>query len=169
MMGVEPKFIVDTMLGNIARWLRLLGYDTIYKKDLKDWVILRIATNESRVIITLDRSLHNRALNRGLFSVYLNQRSVGEKLAYLSYVTGIKLYVELDRARCSMCNNELTKVSKNMVKDRVPPNVYRLYEDFWICRKCGKVYWIGSHWRMIEQILKQAREIVDEYRLKKMV
>lgn len=158
----EPRFIVDTMLGNVARWLRLLGYDTVYKRDLEDWRILKIASEEKRIIVTRDRGLHHRALRKGLNSILLEQDLMEERLAYLAYKTGIRLYVDIDKSRCPLCNGELMKVGKEVVKGSVPPRVYDKHSDFWVCRRCGKIYWMGRHWKGIEETLKRARKILDE-------
>ncbi len=161
-MSNEPLFIVDTMLGNLARWLRILGYDTLYDRRYEDWRILRIAEKENRIIITRDRGLHRRALNRGLKSILIEVDNIAERLAYIALMTGIRLYVDLSKSRCPICNTQLIKISKEKVRDKVPPKVYKLHDDFWICPRCGKVYWIGSHWRKIEEILDNARKIYDE-------
>lgn len=163
----EPRFIVDTMLGNVARWLRILGYDTLYSRKYKDWEILRLAEKEDRIIITRDTGLHRKALNNGFKSIYLSMDDMAERLAYIALIAGIKLYVDLERSRCPICNGELRKVSKEQVKDKVPPRVYRVYEDFWLCSRCGKVYWIGSHWIKIEEILSRARKLLEEYKARK--
>ncbi len=157
----EPRFIVDTMLGNIARWLRLLGYDTLYYRRIEDWRILEIARKDDRIIITRDRSLCNRAYKKKIKAIYLEQNDMAERLAYLSMKTGIRLFVDLEKSRCPICNGELVKVSKELVKGRVPRLVYEKHNDFWICRKCGKVYWMGKHWKGIEETLRKAREILD--------
>lgn len=164
-MELEPRFIVDAMLGNVARWLRILGYDTIYRRDLKDWDIIRIAKRENRVVVTCDKSLHHKALLSGLLSIYIDDPDIDGKLAHLAYVTGIRLFVDLGKTRCPVCNNELMRVSKNIVEGKVPKGVYRMYEDFWMCRRCGKVYWIGGHWVKIEEVLNNARRILEEYKL----
>jgi len=163
----EPRFIVDTMLGNVARWLRILGYDTLYKKDYKDWEILSIAEEEKRVIVTRDHSLHRKAINRGCKSIYLSHDDMAERLAWIAYVVGIRLYVDLEKSRCPICNGDLRKTGKNEVKDRVPDRVYQLYSDFWVCKRCGKVYWLGSHWVKIEDILEKARAMLEEYKTRK--
>jgi len=162
-LNSEPLFIVDTMLGNVARWLRILGYDTKYDRGYKDWEILKIARDENRVVITRDKGLHNRALNNGLKSIYLEMDDMAERLAYISLHVGIRLYVDLTKSRCPICNGELIKIGKDQVKDKVPQKVYRLYSDFWKCTKCGKIYWIGGHWVMIENILNEARKKFEEY------
>ncbi|MEZ0393555.1 MAG: Mut7-C RNAse domain-containing protein [Desulfurococcaceae archaeon] len=160
-MSGEPKFVVDAMLGGVARWLRLLGYDTVYRKDLADWEILRIAERDGRIVVTRDRGLHRRALKRGLTSIYLWQDDMAERLAHLAATAGIRLSVDLERSRCPLCNGELRKVSKEAVKDKVPRRVYELYSDFWMCTRCGQVYWIGGHWRGIENELSKARSIYE--------
>ena len=158
----EPRFIVDSMLGNVARWLRMLGYDTLYNRAYKDWKILSLAEKEGRIIITRDRGLHHRAINRGLRSLYLYMDDMAERLAFIAYRTGIRLHIDLDRSRCPVCNGELRKVSKDEVKGRIPRKVYELHYDFWECTKCGKIYWVGGHWKGIEETLRRAREILEK-------
>ena len=160
----EPKFIVDTMLGNVARWLRMLGYDTLYFKKIEDWKILSMALKDERVILTRDHGLCNRARKKGAKCLLLEQDTMEERLAYISAKTGIRLYMDLERSRCPICNYELVKVDRETVKNKVPRRVYEKHNDFWYCRKCGKVYWIGRHWRGIEETLKKAREILSNWK-----
>jgi len=166
MSSSEPRFIVDTMLGTLARWLRILGYDVIYDKKAEDWAIIRRAELEGRVIITRDRALHNKAVKNGMKSIYLPDTDISTRLAYIALLAGIRLHVDFERTRCPEDNYPLTKVSKESIKEKVPEAVYRLHEDFWICEKCGKVYWIGSHWKMIERILSEARNRLKELKFK---
>ena len=77
----EPKFIVDTMLGNVARWLRMLGYDTLYFKRIEDWKILSMALKDERVILTRDHGLCNRARKKGAKCLLLEQDTMEERLA----------------------------------------------------------------------------------------
>ncbi len=158
----EPRFIVDTMLGNVARWLRMLGYDTLYYRRIDDWKILYIASRDDRVIVTRDRGLCSRARKKDLKCILLEQDTMEERLAYISFETGIRLYIDLERSRCPICNYELVRIDRELVRDKVPRRVYEKHHDFWFCRRCGKVYWIGSHWRGIEETLKKAREILDK-------
>jgi uncharacterized protein with PIN domain len=161
----DVKFIVDNMLGSLSRWLRILGYDTVYHKDFEDWKILQIAEEENRYIVTRDRGLHRRALNKGLKSIYLWMDELEERLSFIALNTGIKLSVDFNNTRCPEDNTPLRKVSRQNVKDRVPEKVYKLHEDFWECPRCGKVYWIGRHWRMIEKVLETARKKLEENRV----
>ncbi|MEM0004246.1 MAG: Mut7-C RNAse domain-containing protein [Desulfurococcaceae archaeon] len=157
-MDNEPRFIVDTMLGTVARWLRILGYDTVYDRNYEDWQIIRRAELEKRIIVTRDRGLHNKAIKHGLKSIILWEDSMPDRLAHIALVTGIKLSIDFNKTRCPEDNALLVKADKEKVKDKVPAGVYRVHNDFWECPRCGKVYWIGSHWKLIEKILMEARD-----------
>lgn len=159
---VEPRFVVDTMLGDLARWLRMLGYDTKYSRDYEDWQLLRIAEKESRILITRDRGLYWRARRRGLNTVLVEGDDIAKRLYAVAIRYPIRLYVDFGLTRCSICNTPLVKVDKEEVKDKVPKPVYEKYHDFCICPRCGKVYWRGRHWIKIEEILAQVRGMVDE-------
>lgn len=160
-MTHEPRFIVDNMLGTIARWLRIIGYDTLYDRNSEDWQIIRRAELESRIIITRDKALHNKALKHGLKSIFIWESSIPDRLAHIALVTGIRLNVDFNKTRCPDDNALLEKVEKESISDIVPPRVYRLHSDFWRCPRCGKIYWIGRHWKHIEFTLGQAREKLD--------
>lgn len=160
-MDDEPRFIVDNMLGSLARWLRILGYDTVYDRKSEDWQLLRRAELERRIIITRDRGLHNKAIKQGFKSILLWEDELSDRLAHIAIVTGIRLGVDFNKTRCPEDNTLLIKVLKEKVKGRVPDTVYNLHSDFWECPKCGKIYWVGSHWRMIEKTLNEAREKLE--------
>ena len=166
LVSSEPKFIVDGMLGTVARWLRILGYDTVYDKNAEDWLIIRRAELEGRIIITRDKSLNNKAVKQGVKSILIWEEDIADVLAHVAVIAGIRLSVDFSKTRCPEDNTPLVKVDKELVKNSVPPAVYRVHSDFWMCPRCGKVYWIGKHWRMIEVILKRARERSEELKRK---
>lgn len=168
-MNNEPRFIVDNMLGSLARWLRILGYDTVYDRDADDWQIIRRAELERRIIITKDRTLHNKALKQGVKSILLWEDEIAAKLAHLALITGIRLGVDFEKTRCPEDNTPLVKVEKERIKDLVPPGVYGLHQDFWMCPRCKKVYWVGKHWRKIEEILAKARENLNQLRSRSVI
>jgi len=161
MAKAERTFIADAMMGEVARWLRILGYDTLYNKNYSDYQILRIASSTGRIILTSDRGLHRRARKLRLRSVYISSHRVEERLAEVAVMTGIRLKADPDRSRCPECNGILVKVlDKNIVKDRVPPGALESYDTFYICKRCGRVYWRGGHWRNIERVLEEASRLV---------
>lgn len=164
-MQGEKRFIADAMMGEVARWLRILGYDTLYNRNYTDYQILRIASRTGRIIITRDRGLHSRARKRGLRSVYVASHRVEERLAEVALQAGIRLEADPDRSRCPECNGPLRRVTdKRLVSDRVPPGALQAYDTFYVCAVCGRVYWRGGHWRNIERVLGEARELVSKAR-----
>ena len=158
------SFIVDTMLGDVAKWLRLLGYDTLYSRTYTDNQILEIARRTGRIIVTRDRNLYWRARKRGLRAILVTGDTVVERLAEVAYYAGIRLKPDPARSRCPECNAPLREVSKEMVKDRVPPKSYEVYNKFYVCPRCGRVYWEGGHWKNIRRIAAEAEEVARRIR-----
>ena len=158
-----PRFIVDAMLGKLVTWLRLLGYDTVYARDWPDGRILEYAQQEGRILITRDHGLYVRARRRGIEAVMVGDDRA-EALALLAHRYGIRLRVDPSRSRCPRCNAPLREASPEEVKGRVPPAVYAAHDVFWVCTRCGQVYWRGGHWRGIEETLARARRLLEELR-----
>jgi hypothetical protein len=157
-MPAHPRFIVDSMLGHVARWLRLLGYDTLYFRDIEDWKLLRIAKEEGRILITRDVSLYRRARKENLEAILVEDPEIDTILAELSRRFGVELEFHKDDTRCPECNTRLIyTTSITDVAHKIGKNIALRYKEFWICPKCGKVYWQGKHWKTINQILESAR------------
>jgi len=152
------KFIVDGMLGKLARWLRMLGYDTEYSGDISDDEILRIALREGRIILTRDYEFFKRANLNGAKAIFIKGKTNAEKLAYLSKQINIRLKIDINKSRCPKCNAKIELISKEKIKDKVHEATYRFYNEFWQCPRCGQIYWKGSHWKKINAILKNAEE-----------
>ncbi|MCE4599890.1 MAG: Mut7-C RNAse domain-containing protein [Desulfurococcales archaeon] len=157
----KEKFIADTMMGEVARWLRILGYDVLYNRNYSDPQILRIAKASKRTIITRDRGLHVKAIKNKIKSIYIYSDKIEFRLAELASKARIDLEINPDKSRCPECNGVLVKTTnKESVKDRVPPGALQAYDKFYICIKCGKVYWEGSHWRNIKRIINDVKSII---------
>ncbi|MEM2320835.1 MAG: DUF5615 family PIN-like protein [Candidatus Bathyarchaeia archaeon] len=156
----DIKFMVDGMLGKVARWLRMLGYDTKYANDLNDYEILKIAADEKRIILTKDYQLFRKANANGIKAVFIEGRSHIEKLADLSRQLNIKLEIDIKKSRCPKCNSAIKPVNKESVKGKVPSSTHKIYNEFWICTGCGQIYWKGSHWNKINNSLDQAKRIL---------
>ena len=139
-----PRLLADAMLGKLARWLRLLGFDTRYAEG-DNHRIAYLARSGDRVLVTMDRRLARR---RGLRTVLLTSQSLDTQIAQVVEVVGTP--PPGASPRCMACNAPLQSVSREAVRDRVPPYVARTHEVFNCCPKCGKIYWKGSHWRDIE-------------------
>ena len=140
--GGAPRFVADHMLGSLARWLRIMGYDTVYDKSLDDPGIANLARAESRFILTRDRELAKEpgALMIEADDLDLQLKAIAEKY-------GLKFHDDL--IRCSACNGELADLDKAQAKESVPEGAFENNEKFWKCSKCGKVYWKGTHWHGI--------------------
>ncbi len=150
------EFAVDSMLGKVARMLRILGYSTFYDPDVPDDELLEVACEHSATLVTRDRVLYMRALRRGVRAVFVSDPDVVEALRTLHSVEGIRLAVDLDRTRCPLCNHRLRRASPGEVEGRVPPPVLRGHSTFLVCDSCGKVYWPGRHLKSIRATLALA-------------
>ena len=158
----SEKFIADAMLGEVARWLRILGYDVLYSRNYTDKQILSIAMKTGRIILTRDRGLYSRAKKRNLKVVYVSTDNIVERLAEIVLKTGISLDPDPRKSRCPECNSPLIIVrDKEKVRDRVPPRALEANDEFYMCPRCGRVYWEGSHWRNIRRIVREALELVE--------
>jgi len=157
-MDEQNKFIVDAMLGSLAKWLRLLGYDTLYSTSYNDAQIISIAARAKRIMVTSDKGLYRRAIKAGLRAVLLPESGVTESLARLASAGLIELRVDPSKSRCPLCNGVLKEVTdKNLVRGRVPPGALAKYSKFYVCTRCGHVYWEGGHWRNIRRIVEEAK------------
>jgi len=151
------RFIVDMMLGRLARWLRLYGYYTLYGIK-EDDEILQTAFRENLVLITRDVVLAKRAEKLGVRVFLLHSTSIEDQIRELREL-GVE-FGELfpANARCPKCNGVILPVSREVVKDKVPPNVYERYEEFYVCKQCGQIYWPGKQWEEMIKIDRRWRK-----------
>jgi len=132
------------MLGRLARWLRLMGYDTAYWRDGADSALIRQAGAEGRLIVTSDRQLAGR---RGIHAVLITSESLDEQMAEAKAVLrSVAPGRPEPFSRCPECNAKLEELSGEAARDLVPPYVWHTQSQFRRCASCGRVYWKGSHW-----------------------
>ncbi len=134
------RFLCDHMLGSLAKWLRLLGYDTLYPGPLDDREIAAKAYDESRTLLTRDKGLAGRVKG----SLFVASDDLDEQLK--TVVDSFKLDTAKTLSLCSVCNVEIVEVDKDSVKDSVPAAVLEIQNAFWKCPSCSRIYWRGSHW-----------------------
>jgi uncharacterized protein len=153
------RFLVDGMLGGLARWLRILGQEVRYDSNAMDNDLLRIAHEESMVLLTRDRELYQRAFARKIVSVLVMGETEEERLAQIAKTFNLSLDATMANTRCPECGSELKETPKSDVSNKVPQESLKLYNQFWKCTNqiCGKVYWVGSHWNRIRQTLEEAK------------
>lgn len=149
------KFIVDEMLGRLTKWLRLLGYDTVYKTPTTDSALVNQAFKEQRILLTRDTHL----VERKFIPRYILIKSdyYIEQLRQVIRDLDLKPDEALFFSRCILCNTPIEPISKGPVKTRVPPYVYKTQENFLHCPRCDKIYWRGSH---IEMAMKKIKEVL---------
>jgi len=157
------RFLVDGMLGGLARWLRILGHDVRYDRDGKDSALLHLISEEDRTLLTRDEELYRRATSRGLASLLVLGETEMDRLAWMAARLGIRLDATMTATRCPECGSLLSKVSKDLLVGEVPGASLRRYNEFWKCteQSCGKVYWVGSHWRQILRTLEGAKKLAN--------
>jgi uncharacterized protein with PIN domain len=159
-------FLLDGMLGKLARWLRMIGYEATYRNDYEDSDLLSLAKRDALTLLTSDQELYRTAIGRGIDCFLVEGRTEAERLAALANRYELDLRIDTAVSRCPICGSPIREVSKSEVKDLVPPATFNVYQTFWVCNNpaCGKVYWQGSHWGKIEQTLETAREILENKR-----
>ncbi len=149
------KFITDRMLGRLTRWLRILGYDTldIRKQENEDELLLKVAEKEKRILVSRDRMLVRKAIKKGIRAYPVQSSDIIEQLREMQREFNIKFEPEMDR--CSLCNSAIRKAGPDemeLIKEKnyVYPARLKSGTEFWICDKCGQVYWQGKHWENIK-------------------
>jgi len=146
------RFIVDTHLGRLARYLRLLGFDTRYGNHYQDDVIARLASQERRILLTRDRGLLKRSIITHGYYVRADQprRQLQEVCDRLDLYRSIPPF-----RRCTCCNGLLAPVAKERIVARLEPDTRRCVDEFWLCAGCGRIYWQGSHYERLWQLIRE--------------
>jgi len=138
----KPRFVVDSNLGRLARYLRLLGLDCVYRNDFTDDDVAAISVAQHRIVLTRDRRLlHRKIITHGLFVRAVRPRDqVREVLARLHLYRSVTPF-----SRCTRCNGPLEPVEKGHIQHRLEPKTRRYYHEFLQCPHCKHIYWRGGH------------------------
>lgn len=146
----ETKFVLDVHLGTLARYLRLLGFDTYYRNDLKDDEIIDLALNGQRIILTRDLFiLKNGKVTHGYFVRETNpKKQIAEIIRHFDLKDQFKPF-----SLCLECNGSIIKVEKSAVINELRENTRKAFQEFYRCDNCGRIYWKGSHYaRMLKMV-----------------
>jgi len=147
----QVRLIADSMLGKLAKTLRMLGFDAAYDPFIEDRELVRRARAENRVVLTRDTQLlRRRDLPR---FVFVESDHLREQLAQVARELELKLEGGAAFTRCLVCNGELMPVAKESVRREVPPYVYQTQDAFVRCAECGRIYWRGTHVEGMERRL----------------
>ncbi len=146
------KFILTHEVGKLAKWLRILGFDTAYQKeDDKRALVLR-SLRENRIVVSRNASL---AKYTGIRFIHIKSDLLEEQLKQLKEEIGLPVNEEDMFTRCVICNEALIEIKKEEVEDKVPEFVYNTNENFMKCPACNKIYWQGTHWGNVKKILEK--------------
>jgi uncharacterized protein with PIN domain len=161
--AVEIRFIADNNVGKLARWLRLIGYDTILFKQKDDAQMIKMALSEDRVILTKDAQFIKRRLvtNGTLKTTHIEQDD--PRLQVKEVVGTLKLdYHFKPFSLCLECNRALVARDKEEVQNIVPDRVFQTQTQYTQCPACHRIYWPGTHWRAMDKELQDLQSGGDE-------
>lgn len=149
------KFILDTHLGKLARYLRLLGFFTLYSNQFDDKTIIELAVKNHYLILTRDvQLLKNSRVTHGYFV-----RNVMPQLQVKEILEKFDLYIDIDPlTRCILCNGNLEEVSKTKIQSQLEPLTEKYYDKFSQCVTCHQIYWAGSHYNKMTALVKSFLE-----------
>jgi uncharacterized protein with PIN domain len=150
-------FIVDTTLGKLAKWLRILGYDTVYWRTDDPEGILRRAGEEGRTLVTKDTKLFKA--KGSLEALLIREDNPFRQLQEMVRHFRIRIDQEMLFTRCLACNAPLEAIDPEEAKGGVPDHIYHTHQEFSRCPICRKVYWAGTHYgqmtRVVERLQKE--------------
>jgi uncharacterized protein len=153
----QYSFIADAMLGKMARKLRIFGFDTIYDSNIDDMDILDSSRYQNRIVLTSDRTLFKRCKKKGIDAILTDKGTDLENLVTIFSSLNIES-VNLQKLPhlCTSCNGFLdTIIDKNLIKNQIPDRLLHSKKIFYVCTKCNKVYWIGTHVERISCLIKE--------------
>jgi hypothetical protein len=151
----QTRFVLDVHLGRLAAFLRLAGFDALYRRDYADEELAAISAASKRILLSRDQALLKRRIVT--HGYYVRSTEPARQLAEV-----VRRF-DLRRAarpftRCTVCNGAVTAVSREEAGDRVPPRSRQFYDDYRRCQDCGRVYWKGTHYERLRRLLDAAFE-----------
>ncbi len=151
----EPRFVLDVHLGKLCKYLRMLGFDTVYRNDLDDVEIVDISRHENRIILTRDLGiLKNGQVTHGYWLRSQDPRKqLREVIRRFDLQNQIRPFF-----RCTVCNGFVEKVDKNEVAHLLRENTRNCFKDFFRCTNCKKIYWEGSHFDSMQAFISRIRD-----------
>jgi uncharacterized protein len=155
----ERRFVLDVHLGTLARSLRMLGFNAVYGNHLRDKQITELAHAEQRIVLTRDVNLlKQKAIPVGYWlRSQQTEEQLGEVIRRFRLLNRIRPF-----SRCIVCNGLIAAIDKEAVQDQLPPKTKLYFQEFFRCQNCKRVYWKGSHYERMEELVKQLVEDADK-------
>jgi uncharacterized protein with PIN domain len=154
------RFIVDENVGKLARWLRMMGFDSLFFNGEDDSQMVKQALAEDRVLLTRDTGIMKRRviINGRLKAVLMESEEPERQMQQLMAALNIKEHSR-PFTLCLECNQPLVDRSPAEVKDRVPPYVYKTQTQYMECPECRRIYWRGTHWKAMLSKLEKLADV----------
>lgn len=150
----EPRFVLDVHLGKLATYLRLLGFDALYRNDYADQALARLSSEEGRILLTRDRGLLKHSIVAHGYYV----RATEGLAQLLEVLRRFDLFDAIQPFhRCVQCNGLMEPVDKAAILDRLLPKTRLYYDEFHRCIDCGRVYWRGSHYERLARLVERVQ------------
>jgi uncharacterized protein with PIN domain len=150
----NPRFILDVHLGRLAAYLRMMGFDCLYRNDYDDPTLADVSASEQRILLTCDRLLLMR--KQVIHGYFVRSRQPREQL--LEVLTRFELFDKLKPfTRCMHCNGMTQPVSKHEIEAHLLPATKKYYDEFYQCQNCNKIYWKGSHYLKMQKLINQLK------------
>ena len=148
----DPRFVLDGHLGRLATYLRLLGFDSLYRNDYDDAMLAAISAGENRILLTRDRGLLKRSLVTHGYCV----RSTDPRQQIKEVVARFDLAgAAAPFTRCLHCSGLLEEVNKDEIAESLPENTRQYFQTFFRCATCGQLFWRGSHYKALEKLIDE--------------
>ncbi len=146
----EPRFLLDVHLGRLATYLRMLGFDTLYRNDYDDPELADISATQNRILLTCDRKLLMR--KQIAYGYFVRSRNPREQIDEILKRFDLFDYRN-EVPRCLACNGIIRGVSKQAITEKLLPLTRKHYDEFFQCDGCQKIYWEGSHHTNIQNLI----------------
>ena len=151
----DSRFVLDVHLGKLAGYLRMLGFDTLYRNDYEDPTLARISVEEDRILLTCDRQLLMR--KHIIHGYFVRSRDPQQQL--LEILTRFDLVNKLHPfTRCMNCNGKIQAVGKEVIRSKLLEQTKKYYDEFYLCESCDKIYWKGSHYQKMQKTIEKLKK-----------
>ncbi|MEM3228172.1 MAG: Mut7-C RNAse domain-containing protein [Candidatus Micrarchaeaceae archaeon] len=153
------RLVADVMMAKLARWLRLAGISIYDANVVGDDALIRFVKAKRALLVTADRALAERASRRRFRVLLVTQKDLESQIAFVVKSLNLKISA-MPAMLCPVCNAKLQPISKKYAKSKVPEAAYKMHRKFYVCKKCGRIYWHGTHWKAIEKRFMRVRKIM---------
>jgi len=151
------KFYADSMFGKLARFLRLLGHDTLYRRDETIDDMISESKQSERIIISSSEKVNSLSKKHQTHSIILSSTEISDQLKEILQTLEMTVSFPPTEMRCSLCNGVLSSKEKVEILDKIPEGTAKHYNEFWECDSCSQIFWLGSHWEDIKRTIEEIR------------